>query len=45
MPNAFVKIKIAQSAGAVIYTDCISEEYPEYDTKQSDSEVPVLLEL
>ena len=37
---------IAQSAGAVEYTDCISaDEYPKYDTKQSDVEVPVLLEL
>ena len=43
---------IAQSAGAVEYTDCISAEgkatphlCPEYDTKQSNGEVPVILEL
>ena len=39
------------SAGAVEFTDCISAEgYPpnkclEYDTKQSDGEVPVILGL
>ena len=38
-------------AGAVEYTDCISAEgtptnsCPGYDTKQSDGEVPVMLEL
>ena len=41
-------------SGAVEYTDCISaveygpptpNEYPAYDTKQSDGEVPVMLEL
>ena len=36
---------IAQSAGAVEYTDCFSvrpfpNECPEYDTKQSDGEAP-----
>ena len=44
---------IAQSAGAVEYTDCFSAEVfnptpnkcPRYDTKQSDGEVPVMLEL
>ena len=44
---------IAQSAGAVEYTDCISaegvkpspNECPGYGTKQSDGEVPVMLEL
>ena len=44
---------LAQSAGAVEYTDCISAEgqdrphqvCPGYDTKQSDIEVPVMLEL
>ena len=45
---------IAQSAGVVKYTDCFSaegldpslhNEYPRYDTKQSDGEVPVILEL
>ena len=41
-----------QSAGAAEYTDCISAEgknspnkCPGYDTKQSDGEVPVILEL
>ena len=42
---------VAQSAGAVEYTDCFSaEEYPHnewlgYDTKQSNGEVPVMLWL
>ena len=44
---------IAQFAGAVEYTDCISaegydppdNECPAYDTKQSDGEVPVMLEI
>ena len=43
---------LAQLAGAVEYTDCFSiegldhpNEYPAYDTKQSDSEVPVMMEL
>ena len=43
----------AQSAGAVEYTDCTSaegqdptpNECPGYDTKQSDGEVPAVLEL
>ena len=43
----------AQSAGAAEYTDYISaerldpstNECPGYDTKQSDCEVPVMLEL
>ena len=42
---------IAQSAGAVEYTDCISVEGQDspnecsgYGTKQSDEEVPVMLE-
>ena len=41
-----------QSAGTVEYTDCISaegqdtsNEFPVYDTKQSDGEVPVMLKL
>ena len=46
-------IIIAQLAGAIEYTDCISakgvrpppNECPGYDTKQSDGEVPVILEL
>ena len=40
---------IAQSAGAVEYTDCFfaegktsTNECPGYDTKQSDGEVPVM---
>ena len=45
--------KIAQLAGAVEYTDCTSaegwdphpNEYPGYDTKQSNGEVPVMLGL
>ena len=44
--------EIAQSAGAVEYTDCTSaeesdppKECPRYDTKQSDGEVLVMLEL
>ena len=43
---------IAQSAGAVEYTDCTSAEgkeslnvCPGYDSKQSDSEVPAVLDL
>ena len=44
---------MAKSAGAVEYTDCISaggrkaphHDYLRYDTKQSDGEVPVMLEL
>ena len=44
---------IVQSAGAVEYIDCTSaegkdpnpNECPRYDTKQSDGEVPVMLEL
>ena len=42
----------AQSAGAVEYTNHLcrgvrppNNECPDYDTKQSDSEVPILLEL
>ena len=44
---------IAQSAGAVEYTDCTSAKTKDpprneclgYDTKQSDCEVPMMLEL
>ena len=42
---------LVQSAGAVEYTDCFSVEWyprnecPGYDTKQSDGEVPAMLEL
>ena len=54
---SFLKIlyknEIAQSDGPVEYTDCFSaegvrpppNECPGYDTKQSDGEVPVMLEL
>ena len=44
-------IEIAQSVVAVKYIDCFSakkipsNEYPGYDTKQSDIEVPVMVEL
>ena len=49
-----MKRRISQSAGAVEYTDCTSSEgldpplhneRPGYDTKQSDGEVPAVLEL
>ena len=43
---------VAQSAGAVEYTDCFSaegypppSECPGYDNKQSDGEVPAVLKL
>ena len=43
---------VAQSAEAVEYTDCTTaegqdppDECPGYDTKQSDGEVPAVLEL
>ena len=43
---------VAHSLGGVEHTDCFSAEgktphndYPGYDTKQSDGEVPVMLEL
>ena len=42
---------LAQSAWAVEYTDCTSaeeyppNEFPRYDTKQSDGEVPPVLDL
>ena len=47
-------MKVAQSAGAVEYTECFSAEGQEppppqrvswYDAKQSDGEVPAMLEL
>ena len=49
----FINIFFALSAGAVEYTDCNSAEgqdtptnaCPGYDTKQSDGEVPGMLEL
>ena len=40
---------IAQSAGGTEYTDSIPakppKESPRYDTKQSDVEVPIMLEI
>ena len=46
------KTLVAQSVGSVEYTDCTSAEWldtpnecPEYDTKQSDGVIPVMLEL
>ena len=39
---------MAQSAGATEYTDCFfaeREECPWYNTKQSDREAPVMLDL
>ena len=49
---AHTHIHTAPSAGAVQYTDCTSaweypppNECPGYDTKQSDGEVPLMLEL
>ena len=42
------KNSVAQSAGAVEYTDCKTpppNECPGYDTKESDGEVPAVLEL
>ena len=43
----FSFIGLAQSTGAVEYIDCTSvpNECPRYDTKQSDGEVQVMLEL
>ena len=41
----FIYFFQAQSSGVVEYTDCISAKYPRYDTKQSDDEAPVMLEL
>ena len=48
----FNGILFAQSAGTVEYTNCFSaqgedstNECPVYDTKQSDGEVPAILEL
>ena len=50
--NCAHKRFIAQLAGAVEYTDCFSAEgldplnrCPGYDTKQSDGEAPVIIEL
>ena len=51
--SVFSVLIIAQSAGDVEYTDCFSaegydpppNECPGYGTKQSDGEVPVILEL
>ena len=49
---AFSTVVVSQSAGAIEYTDCFSaegkdprKECPGYDTKKSDGEVPVMLQL
>ena len=39
-----LKMALVSPAGAVEYTDC-TNECPDYDTKQSDGEVPVMLRL
>ena len=39
------KIILAQSTEAVEYTDYPPNECPGYDTKQSDGELPVMVEL
>ena len=36
---------LAQSAGAIEYTDCTPNECPGYNTKQSDGEISVMLGL
>ena len=36
---------MAQLAGAIEYTDCISVKCPEYEAKQSDGEASVMLEF
>ena len=38
-------MSFAPSAGAVEYTDPPPDECPGYNTKQSDAEVPAVLEL
>ena len=49
--NYSLENHIAQSAGAVEYTNCFSaegktsNECPGYETKQTDGEVPVMLGL
>ena len=52
--SIILNIHMAQSAGAAEYTDCISaeewnlshpNEYPGYDTRQSDGEVSVMLDV
>ena len=52
MSDVIFSDSLAQSAEAVEYTDCFSaegeespNECPGYDTKQSDGEIPVILEL
>ena len=52
MNTCSTKCLLAQSAEAAEYTDCISavwedfyNEYRGYDTKQSDGEAPVMLEI
>ena len=42
----FPSMKVALSAGVVEYTNCTSaKKCTGYDTKQSDDEVPLILEL
>ena len=43
--SKYSQFSVAQSAGTIEYTDCTSAESTGYDTKQSDVEVPVMLEL
>ena len=43
--NLFPQKMVAKTAGAAEYTDPTPNECPGYDTKQSDGEVPVMLEL
>ena len=52
IPHIPPTFQIGQLTGAVEYTDCIFAEgktppyeCPAYDSKQSDGEVPVILEL
>ena len=43
----YIQHTLAHSAGAAEYADCISAkgQFPGYDTKQFDGEVPVIQEL
>ena len=43
--DAIHHIVIAQSAEVIEYTNCFSAKCPGYDTKQSNGEFPVMLEL
>ena len=52
-PPVLYSVQLAESAGAIGYTNCIttegeplpSNDCPRYGTKQSVGEVPVMLEL